>query len=73
MSYENGSGWGSSEGSGRGSGWGSGRGSTEERKKIELNILENIPQEELLLYMHGWEFQETKLKYQERLKNGNET
>jgi hypothetical protein len=50
-----------------GSGWGA------ERKKIELNILENIPSEELLLYMHCWEFEETKIKHQERLKESTTT
>jgi hypothetical protein len=55
-----GSGWGNGCGSGSGDGRGDGRGLEEERKKIELNILENIPSEELLLYMHCWEFQETQ-------------
>jgi hypothetical protein len=74
-------GWGDGEGSGygrgsgRGCGDGDGRGCgnglIEERKKIELNILENIPSEELLLYMHCWEFEETKIKYAEKLKTGN--
>jgi hypothetical protein len=74
MSYESGygdgSGYGSGSGGGYGSGYGSGRGrgDEDERRKIELNILENIPSEELLLYMHCWEFEETKIKYQEKLK-----
>ena len=79
MPYENGYGYGWGTGSGNGYGYGSGdgydgrgngpgTGSVKARKKIELNILENIPQEVLLLYMHCWEFEETKTKYQERLK-----
>jgi hypothetical protein len=70
--WGDGSGWSSGEGSGYGwgDGWGWGSGSTKERKKIELNILENIPKEELLLYMHGWEFEETKWLLEERLKEG---
>ena len=68
MPYEYGYGSGPSNGKGYGDGTGIGKGYEEERKKIELNILENIPQEELLLYMHCWEFEETKIKYQERLK-----
>ena len=67
-----GSGSGSGNGDGSGDGWGSGYGygdgSEEARKKIELNILKNIPKEALLLYMHIWEFEETKTKFLNLLK-----
>jgi len=61
-----GNGWG--WGWGSGSGWGSGKGSNEERLKIEYNILKNIPDSKLPLYMDIWEFDEVRAKFNERLK-----
>jgi len=77
-----GSGDGSSDGSGYGSGYGSGEGYSdgsgdgssigsdddEERLKIEYNILKNIPDSRLPLYMDIWEFDEVRAKFNERLK-----
>jgi len=78
MPYENGSAWssgdGSGFGSGDGSGWdygsgsGEGQGLDEERLKIEYNILKNIPDSRLPLYMAIWEFDEVRAKFNERLK-----
>ena len=62
----NGSGWGDGygfgSGSGHGSGWGSGHGygTDEARKKIELNILMNIPELDLPMFIGIWEFQENQ-------------
>jgi len=70
----NGSGYGDGYGSGHGSGDGSGHGSgdgsgsDEERLKIEHNILKNIPDSKLPLYMDIWEFDEVRAKFNERLK-----
>jgi len=69
MPYENGSGDGSGDGSGYGSGSGdgygsgdgSGKGNDEERLKIEHNILKNIPDSKLPLYMGIWEFDEVRV------------
>jgi len=61
-----GSGYGWGDGSGYGSGFGSG--SDEERLKIEHNILKNIPDSRLPLYMDIWEFDEVRAKFNERLK-----
>ena len=58
-----GSGYGSGDGYGDGSGYGDGDG----RKKIELNILKNIPDRDLPLYLNIWEFQETKTEFHKRL------
>jgi len=69
-----GSGEGSGDGMGNGSGYGWGDGSgygsgyDEERLKIEHNILKNIPDSRLPLYMNIWEFDEVRAKFNERLK-----
>ena len=63
-----GSGYGNGYGSGEGSGKGYGYGLEEERKKVELNILKNIPDIDLPLFLEGWEFEETKGRLTERLK-----
>jgi len=69
-----GRGWGSGSGSGNGYGSGDGSGSgygsdsDEERLKIEYNILKNIPDSKLPLYMDIWEFDEVRAKFNERLK-----
>jgi len=64
--YGSGSGWG--WGWGSEDGWGSGYGSNKERLKIEHNILKNIPDSRLPLYMDIWEFDEVRAKFNERLK-----
>ena len=56
--YGYGSGYG--EGNGSGDGWGSGSGTKEARKKIELNILKNIPEIDLPMFIDIWEFQENQ-------------
>ena len=66
--YGNGSG--SGEGSGYGDGYGDGYGSEEKRKGIELNILKNIPDDELPLYFNIWEFKESKEELEKRFKKG---
>ena len=63
-----GNGYGNGYGSGYGDGSGYGSGSEEERKKIELNILKNIPDIDLPLYLDIWEFPETKQALAERFK-----
>ena len=57
MPYETGVGSG-------GDGWGS----DKERLKIEHNILKNIPDSRLPLYMDIWEFDEVRAQFNERLK-----
>ena len=49
-------------------GEGDGTGIKEERQKIELNILKNIPDLDLPLYMNIWEFEKTKKVFYSRLK-----
>ena len=60
--YGSGSGYGDGYGDGRGygdgSGYGDGDGTEEARKKIELNILLNIPEIDLPMFIDIWEFQE---------------
>ena len=53
-----------------GSGYGSGYGYGSERKKIELNILDHIPDSELPLWLGIWEFDETKNLFEQKLKTG---
>ena len=55
-------GWGTGycDGSGNGDGSGDGPGVYEVRKKTELNILKNIPEEDLPMFIDAWEFQETQ-------------
>jgi len=70
--YESGDGYGSGHGSGTGyeSGDGYGSGAEKEREKIELNILNNLKDEELPLYINMiWEFPKNKDLFEERLKS----
>ena len=64
----NGYGGGSGAGKGYGAGTGYGSGFKEEREKIELNILNNLKDEELPLFM-TWEFPKNKDLFEERLKS----
>jgi len=68
--FGSGYGWGSGSGHGFGfvEGSGFGNGSEKERLKIEHNILKNIPDSRLPLYMNIWEFDEVRAKFNERLK-----
>ena len=59
---------GSGQGNGNGQGSGYGYGSPSKRLKIELNILKNIPDSDLPLYLNIWEFQETRHALELRLK-----
>jgi len=62
-----GKGYGAGTGKGYGAGTGYGSGFKEEREKIELNILNNLKDEELPLFM-TWEFPKNKDLFEERLK-----
>jgi hypothetical protein len=55
-------------GSGNGSGFGDGFGEDSERQKIELNILSHIPDLDLPLFIGEWEFKETQVLFEKRLK-----
>jgi hypothetical protein len=65
VNYGDGSGYGTGNGDGSGYGYGS------ERLKIEFQILRNIPEKELPLYMDIWEFEEVKQKFINRLGGNN--
>ena len=58
--YGYGDGWGSGDGWGYSDGSGDGSGTDEARKKIELNILMNIPELDLPMFIGIWEFQENQ-------------
>ena len=72
-----GSGYGAGDGAGDGSGSGTGygdkdgsghtMGTDKERKKIEFNILKNIPDIDLPLYIGIWEFNENENKFLKRI------
>jgi hypothetical protein len=66
--YGYGYGYGEGDGSGYGSGSGSGCGAEEVRKEIELQILSRVPDRELPLYLDAWEFEETKVMFEARLR-----
>jgi len=66
--HGHGSGYGSGQGYGNGDGSGYGSGTKEKRKEIEKIILERIPDNELPLYLNIWEFQETRILLEKRLK-----
>jgi hypothetical protein len=67
--YGSGIGYGSRSGSGDGNGSGDGSGiGSSERLKIELNILSHIPDLDLPLFIGKWEFKETQVLFEKRLK-----
>ena len=63
-----GDGYGLGTGMGSGDGRGDGSGSDEGRLKVELNILSNIPDIDLPMFLDIWEFEESREVFWKRLR-----